>query len=403
MPLPTTNLSLDAIHVEVGGSTGTTVSLNDTDVRALNYPKPSYNEGSSGLGSSGTFIAMGELREGYETLSNPEGTWVVAKLSALSSGQWSFYVRETDEAEGEAVAEAGVTLKVVETGSALEIWLNEDGDYQRARLANNSIVDPGVNYYKIWSYSFGEFSGFSAKLNYSSTQQDGSANLDTSINSLTSTSQSLSSDRLIKFSTEVTADNGEGSVDSEWSIDCTVTLERWGFGITKAFRLWILAAAESTGEGGEEECIHEDMLIATEEDMKSIHNIEIGDSVVSYNFETGQNELVEVEDKIIVERGGDYKVNNLILTKDHPIYLETKRKASVKPHLTLTNYEQEVDELKLGDVMKKLDGTTEEITSIEKYEGKHINYTIKTKHNNFYANNILVSSVEIRKDKYPKS
>ena len=77
---------------------------------------------------------------------------------------------------------------------------------------------------------------------------------------------------------------------------------------------------------------------------------EINESVVSYNFETGQNELVEVEDKIIVERGGDYKVNNLILTKDHPIYLETKRKASVKPHLTLTNYEQEVDEL-----MKELD------------------------------------------------
>tara|TARA_B110000285_G_scaffold73238_1_gene84445 strand:+ start:315 stop:2177 length:1863 start_codon:yes stop_codon:yes gene_type:complete len=140
-------------------------------------------------------------------------------------------------------------------------------------------------------------------------------------------------------------------------------------------------------------CVHESMLIATGEDMKSIHDIKIGDSVVSYNFETGENELVEVEDLITIERDVDYKVNNLILTEDHPVYLETGKKASVSPSATLTNYKQEVDQIKVGDVMVKLDGTTEEITSIERYEGTHLNYAIKTKHNNFYADGILVDSV----------
>ena len=143
-------------------------------------------------------------------------------------------------------------------------------------------------------------------------------------------------------------------------------------------------------------CIHEDMLIAIGEDMKSIHDIKIGDSVVSYNFETGENELVEVKDKIIVERDVNYKINDLILTEDHPIYLDTGRKASINPQATLRNYKQEVDEVKVGDVMQRVDETAEKITSIERYEGTHVNYTIKTKHNNFYANNILVSWVDSR-------
>ena len=66
--LPLTNLSFNAIHIEVGGSTGTTISLNDTDVRGLAYPKPSYNEHGSGLGSSGTIIAVGAVSYTHLTL-----------------------------------------------------------------------------------------------------------------------------------------------------------------------------------------------------------------------------------------------------------------------------------------------------------------------------------------------
>lgn len=171
-----------------------------------------------------------------------------------------------------------------------------------------------------------------------------------------------------------------------------------------AFDVVVDISTEAEGilvDPGEEDCpqccIHESMLIATEEDMKSIHDIKIGDKVISYNFETQSNELVEVEDLITIERDVDYKVNNLILTEDHPVYLNTGKKASINPEATLLNYKQEVDQIQTGDIMVKLDGTEEVIESIEKYEGTHLNYAIKTKHNNFYADGILVDSVILEK------
>ena len=144
-------------------------------------------------------------------------------------------------------------------------------------------------------------------------------------------------------------------------------------------------------------CVHESMLIATGEDMKSIYDINIGDMVVSHNFETGQDELTEVTDLIIVERDVDYKVNDLIMTEDHPVYLEDGSKASINPEATLLNYKQEVNKLKVGDKMRVLGGTLEEIKIIERFPGTEKNFAIQTKYNNFYANGILVDSV-IRRD-----
>jgi len=140
-------------------------------------------------------------------------------------------------------------------------------------------------------------------------------------------------------------------------------------------------------------CVHDSMLIATGDDMRSIYDIKIGDMVVSHNFETRQDELTEVTDLIIVDRDVDYKVNDLVMTEDHPVYLEGGRKASVNPNATLLNYKQEVDQLVVGDKMMKLDGSLEEITSIEKFEGEHKNFAVQTKYNNFYANGHLVDSV----------
>ena len=159
-------------------------------------------------------------------------------------------------------------------------------------------------------------------------------------------------------------------------------------------RLYGDATINSGGGGGCPLCcVHDSMLIATEEDMKSIYDISIGDKVISHNFETGKDEVVEVTDIIIVDRDVDYKMNDLVMTEDHPVYLEGGRKASLNPDATLLNYKQEVDQLVIGDRMMKLDGTLEEITSIEKFEGEHKNFAVQTKHNNFYANGHLVDSV----------
>ena len=152
-------------------------------------------------------------------------------------------------------------------------------------------------------------------------------------------------------------------------------------------------------------CVHEDMMVSVGEDMtklnvtpaKSIHELKIGDNVVSHNFETGKDEIVEIEDIIIVQRDVDYRVNALIMTEDHPVYLEGGRKASVNPEATAKNYGQDVDQLVVGDKMIKQIGGLETVESIEKYEGTHTNFAIKTKYNNFYADGHLVDSV-IRRD-----
>jgi len=61
MALPTTNLSLNAIHTEVGGTAGTLVSLNDADVRSIGNPDPTY--APSGISTTpGTEISFGLFR-----------------------------------------------------------------------------------------------------------------------------------------------------------------------------------------------------------------------------------------------------------------------------------------------------------------------------------------------------
>tara|TARA_R110002153_G_scaffold7945_1_gene35035 strand:- start:325 stop:939 length:615 start_codon:yes stop_codon:yes gene_type:complete len=60
--LPIVNLSMNAIHTEVGGSSGTTVSLNDADVRGIGYTNNIYDSDGINQGS-GTAISMSEFRD----------------------------------------------------------------------------------------------------------------------------------------------------------------------------------------------------------------------------------------------------------------------------------------------------------------------------------------------------
>ena len=71
MALPTTNISLNAIHVEVGGTSGTTVSLNDADVRGIGNPSSTYDGGDGINTTSGTTISIGEFRGAEDTSDIP--------------------------------------------------------------------------------------------------------------------------------------------------------------------------------------------------------------------------------------------------------------------------------------------------------------------------------------------
>ena len=60
--LPLTNLTIDAIHQEIGGTTETEVSLNDSDVRAIAVTDSTYDGGDGINTTASTTIAMGEFR-----------------------------------------------------------------------------------------------------------------------------------------------------------------------------------------------------------------------------------------------------------------------------------------------------------------------------------------------------
>jgi len=86
MPLPTTNISLNAIHVEVGGTSGTTVSLNDADVRGIGAPDSTYDGGDGINTTSGTTISIGEFRNAQDVSLN---TWPLAGPAPAPS-PWGF-------------------------------------------------------------------------------------------------------------------------------------------------------------------------------------------------------------------------------------------------------------------------------------------------------------------------
>jgi len=140
-------------------------------------------------------------------------------------------------------------------------------------------------------------------------------------------------------------------------------------------------------------CIHEDMLVSTPEGDKSIDDIKKGDVIYGYNFETKQQEETKVNRKKVLERGRIVKVNDTIVTDDHPIFMIDGQLASVRPEATLKNYHKEVNRLQVGDKMLDVNGNHITVESIEPYAGEHRVYTIKTELDNFYADEILVDSV----------
>lgn len=69
--LPLTDLSLNAIHVEVGGTSGTECTINDSDIRGIGNPNATYaNEFGAGIASSGE-ISIGEFRGAEDTTDIP--------------------------------------------------------------------------------------------------------------------------------------------------------------------------------------------------------------------------------------------------------------------------------------------------------------------------------------------
>ena len=159
--------------------------------------------------------------------------------------------------------------------------------------------------------------------------------------------------------------------------------------------------------GGFGFCIYENIPVNLKEGTANIHDLDVGDMIMSYNWETGQEEEVEIQQiekrlhenlyKIMLSDPNDKtegeELKELILTSDHPIYKNDGTMVSENPELSKSNYDLDSVEIQPNDLLKMLDGKYyANVHRLEGFPKKHWTYTILTKNNNFYANGVLVHS-----------
>ena len=139
-------------------------------------------------------------------------------------------------------------------------------------------------------------------------------------------------------------------------------------------------------------CLHESIPVNTPDGYKLFNELSVGDIVYSHNLKTNQIEETEIGTIESPVHDNLYKVNDLIITDDHPIFNDTGELLSIKPELSLKNYDIKTKELKIGAKLKTIDNGDYEVKNIERYEGEHLTYTLLTKNSNFYAGGVLAHS-----------
>tara|TARA_B100000963_G_C22636081_1_gene677719 strand:- start:494 stop:1690 length:1197 start_codon:yes stop_codon:yes gene_type:complete len=147
-------------------------------------------------------------------------------------------------------------------------------------------------------------------------------------------------------------------------------------------------------QGGEFFCIHEDIMIQTEQGLMSVKDVADKDPKIwTYNWNTGEKELQDQNHNIQIVHNNLYTINdNFKITEDHIMYDKEKREYTINPDATLDKYGKTSQKLSVGISLKTFDGTDFIVEKIERYEGDHWTYTISTDNGNFYAGNLLVDS-----------
>ena len=154
-----------------------------------------------------------------------------------------------------------------------------------------------------------------------------------------------------------------------------------------------LSVSRGSG-GGEFFCIHEDIMIQTEQGLMNVKDVADKDPKIwTYNWNTGEQELQDQNHNIQVVHNNLYTINDdFKITEDHIIYDKDKREYTINPEATLEKYGKTSQKLSVGTSLKTFDGTDFIVEKIERYEGDHWTYTISTDNGNFYAGNLLVDS-----------
>jgi hypothetical protein len=157
-------------------------------------------------------------------------------------------------------------------------------------------------------------------------------------------------------------------------------------------------------------CVHEAVPVNCKDYYKHISELEVGDMVMSYNFETNSIEEVEIlkiekpthsdlvvyyfeeMEDIQYTHGNTSTVNRgLSITKDHPIYKADGTMVCLDPAKAKELYNLDAQEIQKNDEIRFMDKTRKVIKYLDSPEEIQT-YTILTKNNNFYAGGVLVHS-----------
>ena len=129
---------------------------------------------------------------------------------------------------------------------------------------------------------------------------------------------------------------------------------------------------------------------------KNIEDVEIGDKVLTFNFEKGSNEerIVRGLSQKTSSRVVEYKFNDnttLIGTDDHPLYSPDSGWVSNDPVFTTNRYKFLTTQIEVGTGIQKSDGSIATVISISDKEPTTVYNLLSVEANhNFFANELLV-------------
>ena len=123
MPISITNVSLDAIHVECGGTTGTQASLNDADIRGIGNPSSTYDGGDGISITSGSQIQMGEFRDAED--ASPFAVLQQTSGSMRLSSNGIGFDSQDDDTSSSASSTAGIYARVVISNNLVQLKIRE--------------------------------------------------------------------------------------------------------------------------------------------------------------------------------------------------------------------------------------------------------------------------------------
>lgn len=135
----------------------------------------------------------------------------------------------------------------------------------------------------------------------------------------------------------------------------------------------------------------------SDKSTKPIEDIKVGDFLITYNEESGIQEIGEVKRVISPLRSDiiEYKLSNKVIirsTSCHPYFVINKGWSSFNPELTKKVYDFDVSRIELNDILLDIDNNQVlviEITELITKEVKTYNLELSGNHT-YYANGILV-------------